>query len=67
MTPLQIIPKGRGPFSRAIRELDERTRALVPGDVPNALVSRTPRGVTIIPTAIAGGGTRNRPTPPVWG
>lgn len=67
MTPLEIIPKGRGPISRAIRELDARTRALIPGDVPNALVSRTPRGVTIIPTARAGAGTKTPPATPVWG
>ena len=67
MTPLEIIPKGKGPFSRAIRELDARTRALVPGSVPGARVSRTTRGVTIIPTASGSAGTKVPPTTPVWG
>lgn len=67
MTPIQIISKGRGPISRAIRELDARTRALVPGSVPGARVSRTPHGVTIIPTAISGTSTKTPPTPVVWG
>lgn len=66
MTPLEIIPKGKGPFSRALRELDARTRALQPGNVPGALVSRTPHGVTIIPIPSANA-TRSRPAPPVWG
>lgn len=67
MTPLQIIPKGRGRISRAIRELDARTRSLIPRDVPNALVSHSAHGVTVIPTATAGASNRGRPTPPVWG
>jgi hypothetical protein len=67
MTPIQIIPKGRGPLSRAIRELDARTRALVPGSVPGARVSRTPHGVTIIPTATSATGTKAPPNTPVWG
>ena len=67
MTPIQIVPKGRGPISRAIRELDARTRALIPGSAPGARISRTPHGVTIIPTATSSTGTKTPPTPVVWG
>lgn len=47
---MTIIPKGNGPFSRALRELDQRTVSLIQRPVPGARVSRYTRGVVSEPT-----------------
>ena len=49
MTQIPVIRKANGPITRAIRELDDRTRSLVPIPTPGTLVDHTSAGVIIRP------------------
>lgn len=64
---MTIIPKGNGPFSRAIRELDQRTVSLTQRPVPGARVSRYTRGVVSEPMAPNVNRRQLGSTTPRWG
>ncbi len=50
MTQIPIYLRSQGPISRAIRELDQRTRALYPAPAPGMQITRTSNGTISVPS-----------------
>lgn len=56
MRPVPLnAPRGQGPLSRAIRELQQQQSGVALGVAPGAAVDQTTRGTFVRPAAGAGG------------
>jgi hypothetical protein len=66
MTQIPIYLKGNGPITRAIRELDARTRSLYPAPAPGMQTTRTSTGTVHVPRSSQLSNRQARSVGAVW-